>query len=94
MLILSSISQFNLCKSQSKVIKALDLGVASMCRGELARLECRADYAYGESGKRPKIPANATLIYEVSFDYIVFCLINRLKYIEFRSSSSVGRARI
>lgn len=50
---------------QGKVIKGWDLGVASMCRGELAQLECRADYAYGESGSPPKIPANATLIFEV-----------------------------
>lgn len=36
-----------------------------MTRGELAELECRADYAYGESGSAPKIPPNATLIFEV-----------------------------
>lgn len=33
--------------------------------GEVAKLECRADYAYGETGSPPKIPGNATLNFEV-----------------------------
>lgn len=48
-----------------QVIKAWDLGIGSMCRGELSQLECRADYAYGEGGSPPKIPPSATLIFEV-----------------------------
>ncbi|MPC09123.1 Peptidyl-prolyl cis-trans isomerase FKBP4 [Portunus trituberculatus] len=36
-----------------------------MKKGELARLTCRSDYAYGEQGSPPKIPANATLVFEV-----------------------------
>jgi FK506-binding protein 4/5 len=49
-----------------QAIKGLELGVRSMCRGERALLECRADYAYGEVGAPEKgIPPNATLIFDV-----------------------------
>lgn len=48
-----------------EVIKAWDLGVASMKKGEKCVLTCRADYAYGASGSPPKIPANAVLVFEV-----------------------------
>lgn len=54
---------FGLAKNQ--VIKAWDVGVATMNIGEVALFECRADYAYGETGSPPKIPANATLNFEV-----------------------------
>ncbi|KAH9519285.1 Peptidyl-prolyl cis-trans isomerase fkbp4 [Bulinus truncatus] len=54
---------FNLGKEQ--VIKAWDIGVASMRKGELAKLTCKSEYAYGESGAPPKIPPNATLVFEV-----------------------------
>lgn len=36
-----------------------------MKKGELARLTCKPEYAYGEAGSPPKIPPNATLIFEV-----------------------------
>ena len=48
-----------------QVIKAWDIGVASMKKGEKAKLTCRADYAYGDSGSPPKIPGGATLNFEV-----------------------------
>lgn len=48
-----------------EVIKAWDLGVATMKKGEIARFTCRSEYAYGERGSPPKIPPNATLIFEV-----------------------------
>uniref|UniRef100_A0A7S0UYM0 peptidylprolyl isomerase n=1 Tax=Polytomella parva TaxID=51329 RepID=A0A7S0UYM0_9CHLO len=47
------------------VIRGWDVGVASMKRGEKAVLTCRSDYAYGASGSPPKIPADATLKFEV-----------------------------
>ena len=36
-----------------------------MKKGEVAVLTCRGDYAYGARGSPPKIPANATLLFEV-----------------------------
>ncbi|KAL3082169.1 hypothetical protein niasHT_037807 [Heterodera trifolii] len=53
---------FSLLRGQ--VIKGWDLCVATMCRGEIARVECRPDYAYGVTGHPPKVPGNATLIFE------------------------------
>jgi FKBP-type peptidyl-prolyl cis-trans isomerase len=46
-------------------IKGLTVGVATMKRHEVAVLRCRPEYAYGQAGKPPHIPANATLIFEV-----------------------------
>lgn len=54
--------------SIGSVIKAWDLGVATMKRGEVAVLYCKANYAYGENGSPPKIPPNATLVFEVCLD--------------------------
>uniref|UniRef100_A0A0B7A6C0 peptidylprolyl isomerase n=1 Tax=Arion vulgaris TaxID=1028688 RepID=A0A0B7A6C0_9EUPU len=57
--------KFTFTLGKGQVIKAWDIGVASMRKGEVAKLICKADYAYGESGSPPKIPANATLVFEV-----------------------------
>merc|ERR1719229_33306 len=54
---------FTLGKGQ--VIKGWDLGVATMKKGELAKFTLAPEFAYGESGSPPKIPANATLCFEV-----------------------------
>lgn len=55
-----------------QVIKAWDIGVASMKRGEFCKLTCKPEYAYGENGSPPAIPANATLEFEVElFDWEV-----------------------
>ncbi|XP_068557696.1 peptidyl-prolyl cis-trans isomerase FKBP1A-like [Cebidichthys violaceus] len=48
-----------------EVIRAWDEGVARMTRGQLAKLTCSPDYAYGARGFPPVIPGNATLIFEV-----------------------------
>lgn len=48
------------------VVKAFDLGVASMKKGEKAVLTCASEYAYGASGSPPNIPPNAILIFEVN----------------------------
>ncbi|XP_064491984.1 peptidyl-prolyl cis-trans isomerase FKBP5 isoform X3 [Pseudopipra pipra] len=54
---------FSLGKGQ--VIKAWDIGVATMKKGEICYLLCKPDYAYGSAGSAPKIPSNATLFFEV-----------------------------
>lgn len=54
---------FDLGKSQ--VIKGWDVGVATMKKGEKATFKLRAEYAYGERGSPPKIPPNATLLFDV-----------------------------
>lgn len=56
---------FELGKGQ--VIKAWDIGVATMKVGELCQLVCKPEYAYGSAGSPPKIPPNATLVFEVEF---------------------------
>ncbi|CAM9237444.1 unnamed protein product [Chrysoparadoxa australica] len=48
-----------------RVIKGWDQGFATMKAGEKALLKCRSDYAYGASGSPPKIPGDATLLFEV-----------------------------
>ncbi|XP_015906926.1 peptidyl-prolyl cis-trans isomerase FKBP4 [Parasteatoda tepidariorum] len=60
--------EFNLGKGE--VIKAWDVGVATMKKGEKCILYCHPDYAYGKKGSPPKIPENATLVFEVElFDW-------------------------
>lgn len=54
---------FELGKGQ--VIKAWDIGVGTMKIGELCQLICKPEYAYGCAGSPPKIPPNATLVFEV-----------------------------
>lgn len=40
--------------------------MATMKVGEICRITCKPEYAYGSAGSPPKIPPNATLIFEVS----------------------------
>ncbi|XP_068595191.1 peptidyl-prolyl cis-trans isomerase FKBP4 [Brachionichthys hirsutus] len=54
---------FELGKGQ--VIKAWDIGIGTMKVGELCQLICKPEYAYGSAGSPPKIPPNATLVFEV-----------------------------
>nr|CAD7460451.1 unnamed protein product [Timema tahoe] len=55
--------EFNLGKGS--VIKAWDLGVATMKKGEISIFTCKSDYAYGKNGSPPKIPPDATLVFEI-----------------------------
>uniref|UniRef100_A0A8C6TCT6 peptidylprolyl isomerase n=1 Tax=Neogobius melanostomus TaxID=47308 RepID=A0A8C6TCT6_9GOBI len=54
-----------------EVIRGWDEGVQQMSIGEVSRLICTPDYAYGAQGYPPVIPANATLVFEV--ELINFC---------------------
>lgn len=49
-----------------EVIKAWDIAVATMKVGEVCHITCKPEYAYGAAGSPPKIPPNATLVFEVS----------------------------
>ena len=56
--------------SVGNVIKAWDIGVATMKRGELSVLLCKSEYAYGKRGSPPNIPPDSTLVFEVElFDW-------------------------
>jgi len=55
---------------KGSVIKGWDVGIATMQVGERAILRCRGDFAYGEKGSPPKIPANATLDFIVQLKEI------------------------
>ncbi|TDH70882.1 uncharacterized protein CCR75_008734 [Bremia lactucae] len=58
-------AEFKFVLGKGNVIKAWDLAFASMKLGEKAILTCKPEYAYGSSGSPPKIPANATLKFDV-----------------------------
>ncbi|XP_011692859.1 PREDICTED: FK506-binding protein 59 isoform X1 [Wasmannia auropunctata] len=55
--------KFNL--GSGNVIKGWDIGVATMKKGEIATLTCAPEYAYGNNGSPPLIPADATLKFEI-----------------------------
>ena len=57
--------EFNFDLGKGLVIKAWDIGVATMRRGEICRLTCKPEYAYGETGSGDKIGPNSTLIFEI-----------------------------
>ncbi|KAF6339353.1 FKBP prolyl isomerase 4 [Rhinolophus ferrumequinum] len=50
---------------KGEVIKAWDIAVATMKAGEVCHVTCKPEYAYGLAGSPPKIPPNATLVFEV-----------------------------
>lgn len=50
---------------KGSVIKAFDMGIATMKLNEKCILTCAAPYAYGAGGSPPNIPPNATLKFEL-----------------------------
>jgi len=56
---------FEFSLGKGSVIKAWDIAVATMTEGEICKIVCREDYAYGKNGFPPKIPAEATLVFEI-----------------------------
>jgi len=56
---------FNFLLGKGQVIQGWDKGVATMKQGEIAKFTLSPEFAYGEAGSEPKIPPNATLVFEV-----------------------------
>ncbi|XP_061730399.1 peptidyl-prolyl cis-trans isomerase FKBP5 isoform X2 [Nerophis ophidion] len=54
---------FNVGKGQ--VLKAWDIGVLSMQKGEVCTILCKPGYAYGSTGSSDKIPPNSSVIFEI-----------------------------
>ncbi|XP_032329039.1 peptidyl-prolyl cis-trans isomerase FKBP4 [Camelus ferus] len=57
--------KFSFDLGKGEVIKAWDIAVATMKVGEVCHITCKPEYAYGTAGSPPKIPPNATLVFEV-----------------------------
>ncbi|KRZ80208.1 Adenylosuccinate lyase [Trichinella papuae] len=57
--------EFSFNVGREQVIKAWDMAVPTMKQGEICKITCGPKYAYGEAGAPPKIPENATLIFEI-----------------------------
>lgn len=55
---------FKFTVGKREVILGWDKGVATMKKGEICKLKCAPDYAYGNRNMGP-IPANSTLDFEV-----------------------------
>ncbi|KAJ3357115.1 hypothetical protein HDU83_008622 [Entophlyctis luteolus] len=50
---------------EGRVIRGWDDGLLSMRVGEVCELVCAPEFAYGEDGNPPTIPANATLLFQI-----------------------------
>lgn len=62
--------QFSFTVGAHQVIEGWEIAIRSMRRHELAKFTISSEYAYGETGSPPKIPPNATLIFEIElFDW-------------------------
>jgi len=57
--------QFSFNINAQEVIKGWDIGVASMTVGEVATFFIKSEYGYGSAGSPPKIPGDATLVFEI-----------------------------
>ncbi|KAF5729605.1 peptidyl-prolyl cis-trans isomerase FKBP20-1 [Tripterygium wilfordii] len=82
----NSIFSFEIGKGT--VIQAWDIALRTMKVGEVAKIICKPEYAYGSTGSPPDIPPNATLIFEVE---LVTCRPRKGSSLE---SVSEERARL
>lgn len=48
-----------------QVLKAWDIGVLSMQKGEVSTLLCKPEYAYGSAGNPDRIPPDSSVVFEV-----------------------------
>lgn len=59
------LSLFQFVLGDKAVIRAWDNAIGTMKVGELAILDCGADWCYGAAGSPPKIPEDADLVFEI-----------------------------
>ncbi len=81
-------SVFSFEIGKGTVIQAWDVALRTMKVGEVAKITCKPDYAYGSAGSPPDIPPNATLIFEVE---LIACRPRKSNSIE---SASQEKARL
>ena len=62
---------FTFIVGQGKVIRGWDLGVVGMKVGGKRKLVVPPHLGYGEDGSPPKIPGNATLLFEIELLHVV-----------------------
>jgi FKBP-type peptidyl-prolyl cis-trans isomerase len=55
--------EINLGKQE--VVKGVDLGIESMCKGEIAKFTLAPEFAFGDEGAPPEIPGKANVVYEI-----------------------------
>lgn len=56
---------FSFKLGDGKVIRGWDIAAKTMAKGEKAKVTLRPEYGYGKQGSPPKIPSNATLVFEM-----------------------------
>lgn len=56
---------FNFNVGKGEVIKGWDTVIPTMKKGEVCVITCKPEYAYGAPGSPPRIPENATLMFEI-----------------------------
>lgn len=56
---------FSIVVGLGQVIEGWDMGMMSMYLGEKSDIFIQPQYAYGEEGRKPKIPANAPVIFRI-----------------------------
>eukprot|EP00927_Polykrikos_kofoidii_P067310 TRINITY_DN6280_c0_g2_i2.p1 TRINITY_DN6280_c0_g2~~TRINITY_DN6280_c0_g2_i2.p1 ORF type:complete len:585 (-),score=145.54 TRINITY_DN6280_c0_g2_i2:154-1908(-) len=47
------------------VVKGVELGIGTMCQGEIAKFTLAPEFAFGDEGVLPEIPGKATVVYEI-----------------------------
>ncbi|KFD47855.1 hypothetical protein M513_11269 [Trichuris suis] len=57
--------EFSFVVGRKQVIDGFDIAIKTMRLGELAKIRIAPKYGYGEKGSPPKIPPDATLIFEI-----------------------------
>eukprot|EP00931_Biecheleriopsis_adriatica_P073425 TRINITY_DN47709_c0_g1_i1.p1 TRINITY_DN47709_c0_g1~~TRINITY_DN47709_c0_g1_i1.p1 ORF type:complete len:663 (+),score=182.51 TRINITY_DN47709_c0_g1_i1:44-2032(+) len=51
---------------KGQLVQGLDLGIATMKKGEVVKFTLQPELGYGEAGKLPEVPPDATLVYTVT----------------------------